>query len=106
MNALECGNCAHYDPILGPKGKNIKKGWCIKRSKYPYRDGPGQLFPANAVRVDSATKLAEPYIVREKQVVEACGDAQQSRTDPVIVKKAQTERVMVTMDKRGRRVIK
>jgi hypothetical protein len=100
MNELPCGKCLNYDPVLGPGEKNTRKGWCIKRSKYPFMEGPGQVFPKGAQRVEKG-QLAEPYIVREKQVVATCADVRATSKDAVKAKQeAQTNR-----DKGGRRVL-
>lgn len=100
MNEVPCGKCLNYDPVLGPSEKNTHKGWCIKRSKYPFLEGPGQAFPKNVTRVEHG-QLAEPYIVREKQVIAACTEARATTRDPVKTK----QESQVNKDKAGRRIL-
>lgn len=80
MNELPCGKCIHYDPVLGPGEKDTKRGWCIKKSKYPAVEGPGQVFPPGVERV-AIGSLAEPYLVGKRQVVPPCPDAKEARFD-------------------------
>lgn len=70
-NTIPCGKCKFYDAILRGAEKETKRGWCMKRSKYPFREGPGQVFPEGVERV-AAGQLAEPFIVRGKQVLPGC----------------------------------
>jgi len=70
-NDIQCSACAYYDKIRGPNNKDIKKGWCQKRSLYPHAEGPGQVFPPGVPRVAHG-ELAKPFIVRGGQVVDAC----------------------------------
>jgi|MudIll2142460700_1097286.scaffolds.fasta_scaffold00022_18 hypothetical protein len=100
MNELPCGKCVNYDPILGSGEKHIKKGWCAKRSKYPAQEGPGQTFPRDVQRVTPG-QLAEPFVVREDQIVGHCADARATSRDAVKAKKdAQTK-----TDKSGKRIL-
>lgn len=71
-NTLKCKDCKHYDPITPPKGRVGSHGWCVKRSKYPFKEGPGQTFPDGAQRVASAETPAKPYIVTNTGVVASC----------------------------------
>ena len=91
MNTVPCGQCQHFDPVLSAKTKkdaSVKHGWCVKRSVYPRNEGPGQVFPKEAVRDDSA--VGKPFIVRAKNVLGGCADAiQVSKVDPVIEKRKQ-----------------
>lgn len=99
-NTVKCGDCVHYDPVLGPGERHINKGWCIKRSLYPSHEGPGQMFPPHAKRV-KVGELAQPFIVRKDQCVLACQDVQQNFRDSVKSKReGQT-----TRDKDGKRVL-
>lgn len=100
MNNLPCGKCLYYDPILGPGEKHIKKGWCIKKSKYPTHEGPGQVFPPSAVRVAEG-QLAEPYIVKEKQVVEPCTYARPAGHNQAEEKK----KAQIRTDEKGNRIL-
>lgn len=100
MNELPCGKCIHYDPVLGPGEKDTKRGWCVKKSKYPAVEGPGQVFPVGATRV-AIGSLAEPYLVKKDQVVPPCPDAKEARIDVLdkkrasqTVKNAQGQRVL------------
>ena len=86
MNKLPCGRCEHFDPILGPYRKDTKMAWCAKRSKYPAHEGPGQVFPANVVRV-AAGALAEPYIVRPDTVEEMCTTVRETDRDQLADKR-------------------
>jgi len=100
MNNLPCGKCVNYDPILGSGEKHIKKGWCVKKSKYPAHEGPGQSFPKDAQRVEHG-QLAEPYIVREDQVVIPCPDAIVTTRDALKTKKD----AQIKTDKTGKRIL-
>jgi hypothetical protein len=81
MNEIPCGNCKNYDPILGPGYKRTARGWCTRRSKYPAKEGPGQLFPDGVERV-AAGSLAEPYIVLANMVSTTCTTAVRADYDP------------------------
>lgn len=70
-NTSPCSDCQFYDPIL--KGMQpTPRGWCVKKSLYPFRDSPGQQTPPNAKRVASMADLAKPHIVEGKKVVADC----------------------------------
>lgn len=85
-NEIKCVACHYYDPMLGSNGKDTKKGWCVKRSKYPHKEGPGQVFPPNVERV-AAGELAKPFLVRGGSVIEACPFVRESHDDPVARKR-------------------
>jgi len=70
-NTIPCGQCVFCDPILKGPGKITKRGWCMKRSKYPHTEGPGQVFPKGVDRV-ALGALAEPFIVRLTDIMAAC----------------------------------
>jgi hypothetical protein len=86
INSKSCGDCANYDPIL--KGKNgagvveTKRGRCVKFSTYPHKEGPGQKFPPNAVRVDNPGDLASVKVVEKTQIVPGCKFWAQKREAP------------------------
>jgi hypothetical protein len=69
MNTQVCNKCTHYDPIA-PKTKH---GWCAKKSIYPFKEQPGQLFPLN-VRRGKPDQLAKPVIVAGNEVQVHCTD--------------------------------
>ena len=97
---LPCGKCAHYDPLLGPNEKDTGMGWCAKRSVYPHKEGPGQVFPADVKRV-SFGELAQPFITHKGDVVATCEHARPSLDDAVEKKRqAQTH-----TDKGGNRIL-
>lgn len=100
MNELPCGKCQHYDPVLGPGEKHIGRGWCIKKSKYPAVEGPGQVFPPNAARVAHG-QLAEPYLVEQDQVIPPCPDAREARHDQTEEKK----KAQMQTDDAGNRIL-
>lgn len=82
INDLPCGQCRNYDPILGPNERETRRGWCIPRSKYPHKEGPGQVFPPNVTRV-GPKELAQPYIVKKDYVHLMCEFARQTDLNPV-----------------------
>jgi hypothetical protein len=56
-------------------GKGLKEtiwGWCAVKSVYPFKEGPGQVFPPNVARVEDPAMPAKPHIVQRGQVVEGC----------------------------------
>ena len=61
MNDKPCGECQHFDVIIRGK-RETKHGWCAKKSKYPAKEGPGQVFPEGVERVGNG-ELAQPVIV-------------------------------------------
>lgn len=73
INNKPCKECSFYDEIKLGKGAKSNRGWCAKKSKYPYQEGPGQVFPSGVDRV-AAGELAQPVIVKGAQVVPNCGD--------------------------------
>ena len=95
-----CGECMHYDPILGPGEKETKRGWCIKRSLYPAVEGPGQMFPPNVSRV-TVGKLAKPYIVKKLNTITACELSRKTDLDSYVEKKKSQQ----VTDAKGRRVL-
>jgi len=101
-NDLPCGKCAHYDPILGPKEKETKRGWCAKKSVYPTIEGPGQVFPKGVQRQAKATDMAKPVIVRKVQVVPACPYVKPASVLNAVQQKKESQ---VVRDKHGRRVL-
>lgn len=70
MNTKNCGTCEHYDPVIRGT-KETKWGWCVKKSTYPAKEGPGQVFPAGVKRAEGAAE-AEPCIVRNSEIVPNC----------------------------------
>lgn len=79
-NTIPCGKCQSYDVIIRGADKETKRGWCVKRSKYPYMEGPGQVFPEGVERVE-AGQLAQPFIVQGKQVFPSCPYATLAKAD-------------------------
>jgi hypothetical protein len=77
-NDKPCKDCAHYDVIRLGRGAKSNKGWCAKKSKYPYQEGPGQIFPPGVDRVGPG-ELAQPVIVRGAGVVSNCEQFTQIR---------------------------
>ena len=70
MNNKPCGECLYFDVIIRGK-KETKSGWCSKKSKYPAKEGPGQVFPDGVERVAEG-ELAQPVIVSKTGVVAQC----------------------------------
>jgi hypothetical protein len=101
INELPCGKCKNYDPILGPNERETRRGWCIPRSKYAHKEGPGQVFPPGVARV-GPKELAQPYIVKKDFVHSMCEHARPTDTDPVEEK--QKRQVEATTQRSGRRV--
>jgi hypothetical protein len=95
-----CGECANYDPILGPGEKETKRGWCIPRSVYPAVEGPGQVFPPGVKRAKKG-ELAKPYIVKKYDLLPGCDLSKKTDLDPYVEKKKSQK---VTDDK-GRRIL-
>lgn len=77
-NALPCGECAFYDAIAGSKGKDVKMGWCAKRSRYPFKEGPGKVFPPEVQRVAEG-QSAKPYIVYKLRTLDFCTFVQKKK---------------------------
>lgn len=71
INNLPCGRCRQFDVIRGPGGKATRRGRCAKKSVYPAKEGPGQVFPAG-VRRAGPGEAVDIRIVRKDQVVEMC----------------------------------
>lgn len=69
VNDKPCKDCVNYDPINTVK--NGKRGWCAKKSVYPHKEGPGQVFPRGVARV-AAGELAKPFIVKGAGIQENC----------------------------------
>ena len=99
-NTLPCGKCRFYDIILGSYEKETKRGWCMKRSKYPYKEGPGQVFPPNVERVEEG-QLAQPFIVKGNHVISVCTFAETADQNP---REAKRERITV-VDREGKRTL-
>jgi hypothetical protein len=75
FNDKPCDTCHHFDPILKGGQKGLKEtdwGWCAKKSVYPAKEGPGQVFPAGVQRVSDPASPAEPFIVRRGEVKGNC----------------------------------
>lgn len=102
INDLPCGQCKNYDPILGPDERETRRGWCIPRSKYPFQEGPGQVFPAGVARV-SKGNLAEPYIVKKDYVHPMCSHARTTNINSVEAKQRQQLAAVTRKDGRVRR---
>ena len=100
-NALPCGQCAHYDPLLGSNEKDTEMGWCAKRSVYPFQEGPGQVFPTGVLRVNQG-ELAHPFIVKKGSVITPCEQARLA-LDDTVEKKRQSQTVT---DASGKRVLR
>lgn len=103
INDMPCGDCVHYDPRLGPNYKDTRRGNCIMRAKYPFKEGPGQLFPPNAQRVGKG-ELAQPYLVKKDQIVAHCTFAKPSGIkDPA---EAKRKAIFASQeDSKGRRIL-
>lgn len=100
-NTVPCGQCVHYDPLLGSNEKDTGMGWCAKRSLYPHKEGPGQVFPPDVQRVAFGA-LARPFITKKKSVISPCEHARATTDDLVEKKKqAQTQR-----DEKGQRILR
>ena len=86
MNDQPCETCNHFDPILrgNPAGghKETNSAWCSKRSVYPFKEGPGQVFPDGVARVESGATLAKPFIVKKGQIESTCKMYQLKRARP------------------------
>jgi len=71
-----CDTCVNFDPVLrgvsGGKLRDTIWGWCAKKSVYPCKEGPGQVFPNGVARVDDPAVPAKPYLVKRGQVVRDC----------------------------------
>lgn len=74
-NDKPCDTCQYFDTVMrgDPKGglRETNWAWCVKKSKYPFKEGPGQKFPAEAVRVAEG-EAAVPVIVKRGNVVSHC----------------------------------
>jgi hypothetical protein len=70
-NENPCKTCDYFDPVIRAR-KETSWGWCAKKSVYPHKEGPGQVFPAGVKRVDNPQDLAKPKIVQRTQVVKEC----------------------------------
>ena len=99
-NTLPCGKCAHYDPLLGSNEKDTGMGWCAKRSQYPYKEGPGQVFPAGVSRV-AFGELARPFITKKGDVVVSCEHTRPSADDTVTKKR----QLQTRLDSTGKRIL-
>lgn len=101
MNEIKCGNCKHYDPILGPREKDTLRGWCVARSEYPAKEGPGQVFPKGAIRVKEGA-LAKPFLVKKDSVIPVCVFASYTAEDLVDKKRLFTKKSVT--NKKGIRI--
>ena len=72
MNNLKCSECKYYAPIKSGRSKNSFHGWCSVKSLYPFKEGPGQVFPPGVRRVESPDTPAKPEIVEGAKVVKNC----------------------------------
>lgn len=74
MNNHKCAECDFFDPIMRGTNKSTREtnhGWCAKKSVYPKKEGPGQIFPPGVRRMETS-EPAKPFIVRVDQVVSNC----------------------------------
>lgn len=101
INKIPCGRCRNYDPILGSKEKETRRGWCTVRSMYPAKEGPGQIFPSGVRRV-AAGEIAKPFIVKKDYVHPTCEHARETNVDAAKQKKEQQATIATRKD--GRRV--
>ena len=99
-NNLRCGQCVHYDPLLGPNEKDTGMAWCAKRSVYPHQEGPGQIFPLGVTRV-AFGELARPFITKKDSVISPCEYARQTN-DNAVEKKRQAQ---TQTDQTGQRIL-
>jgi len=73
-NELKCKDCRFYDRI-GAAGRGANThGRCAVKSKYPAKEGPGQVFPDNVRRVEEGA-LAKPFVVEADKIITACVQA-------------------------------
>lgn len=75
MNSLKCSDCKYYDAIKSGRSKVAVHGWCSVKSVYPFKEGPGQVFPPGVRRVESGELPAKPEIVEGAKVVKTCTQA-------------------------------
>jgi len=80
INNIPCGKCDHFDPALGPHRKKTNYGWCAKKSRYAYSEGPGQVVPPGVHRVGLG-EIARPYLVKWEELEAACTDAKLTNRD-------------------------
>lgn len=71
LNEKPCDDCQHFDPVIRGK-KPTNWGWCAKKSVYPKKQGPGQIFPMGVKRVANGADPAQPYMVKKGKVVTNC----------------------------------
>ena len=71
LNDKPCDTCQHYDLIIRGK-KPTKRAWCAKKSLYPHKEGPGQIFPAGVKRASKESNVALPVIVCKGEVRNNC----------------------------------
>ena len=72
MNKMKCHECRFFDLITNARVPNPSHGWCAKRSEYPAKEGPGQVFPEGVKRVEDADAPAKPYIIHRNAVISQC----------------------------------
>lgn len=102
-NTIPCGKCKFYDVIIRGAEKETRHGWCTKRSKYPFMEGPGQIFPDGVERV-AADQLAQPFIVRGKQVFTGCPYAEQATFNQA-EQKREKQKKSYGRDAEGKRIL-
>jgi hypothetical protein len=96
LNSNKCGTCDFFDPIMRGTNKSVREtnhGWCAKKSIYPRKEGPGQMFPAGVARMET-DEPAKPFIVRVDQVVSNCKEFVGKRVKPskeALLKKLQEQ---------------
>lgn len=97
FNDKPCGTCKFYDPIMkgAPKGGLVKtrRGWCMKYSLYPHKEGPGQKFPSDVTRVKEGER-AKPKIVKNTEVVSNCeyySERTQAADQQALIRKVQAK---------------
>lgn len=103
MNSLPCGDCINYDPILAREEQETLRGWCIARSLYPAKEGPGQVFPPNAQRHEDPKALGTPFIVKKMALITACPYARKGKPEAAELKRQAQQRLSLT--KKGQRVL-
>ena len=75
FNNKTCDTCQYFDAVMrgNPKGglRETNWAWCSKKSKYPFKESPGQKYPDEVERVAEG-ELPIPFIVKRKVVVPHC----------------------------------
>ncbi len=87
MATKPCDTCSSFDPVLRGFNRGGHKetawGWCSKKSIYPMREEPGQIFPPGVKRKDTPEGPAEPFIVKKGQIVANCNMFQDKKVGVV-----------------------